>query len=399
MLLLLAASKSWRHPLPMLRSLLNFFRVAAVLLAVTALAQQKARELTPQAIEHIQAGLLARQENRLEDEVREFEIVVGLAPNVAEAHMNLGLALRKQGNHERAKQVFKTAIGLKPNLVTARALLGLDSLTAGRLRDAVQHLEAGHAGNASNTEVNHWLGIAYYELGRYSEAATKLEAAIRAKPEDPDILYYLTAAYRKAAEHHRSKLLEIAPESARAHQAMAERAAASGWKDQALEEYQKAAELGPGVLGLQGELGDLYASAAQYPEAEKAYRAELEKRSGHATLNFRCGEVILKQGRTDEAFTFLNRGLELDRALIDSYFQLGHTLSTEGKFDLAEKTYSQLIGPETPIQTTLLAHHRLAEVLRAQGKKKEASQHDKAFKRITKQVEKAATPAPESKSK
>jgi hypothetical protein len=45
--------------------------VAAALLAVTALAQQKQRELTPQAIQHIQAGLQARQENRLEDEVRD----------------------------------------------------------------------------------------------------------------------------------------------------------------------------------------------------------------------------------------------------------------------------------------------------------------------------------------
>ena len=382
------------------RSLLNLSCVAAALLAVTALAQQKkARDLTPQAIEHIQAGLQARQENRLEDEVREFEIVVGLAPNVAEAHMNLGLALRKQGNLERAKEVFETAIGLKPNLVTARALLGLDALTVGNLKDAVRHFEAGHSGNASNTEVNHWLGIAYYELGRYSEAAAKLEVAIRAKPEDPDVLYYLTAAYSKAAEQSRSKLLEIAPESARAHQAMAERAAASGWKDQAVEEYRKAAELGPHVLGLQGELGNLYASAAQYPEAEKAYRAELERRSDHPTLNFQCGEVILKQGRPDEAFTFLNRGLELDPALIDSYFQLGQRLSAEGKFALAEKTFNQLVGPETPIQTALLAHHRLAEVLRAQGKKKEASQHDKEFKRITKQLEKAAKRTSESKSR
>jgi len=54
----------------MLRSLLSCLRVAAALLAVSALAQQ-ARQLTPQAIEHIQAGLQARQENRLEDEVRD----------------------------------------------------------------------------------------------------------------------------------------------------------------------------------------------------------------------------------------------------------------------------------------------------------------------------------------
>jgi len=373
--------------------------VAAALLAVTALAQQKQRELTPQAIEHIQAGLQARQENRLEDEVREFEIVVGLAPNVAEAHMNLGLALRKQGKLKRAKEVFETAIRIKPNLVTARALLGFDSLAAGRLRDAVEHLEAAHAGNASTTEVNHWLGIVYYELGRYSEAAAQLEAAIRTKPEDADILYYLTAAYSKAAQQSRNRLLGIAPESARAHQALAERASASGWKDQALEEYRKAAELGPGILGLQGELGDLHASAARFAEAERAYRSELEIRSGHASLNFRCGEVILKQGRPEEAFTFLNRGMELDPTLIDSYFQLGQRLSEEGKFDLAEKTFSQLVGPETPIQTSLLAHHRLAEILRAQGKKKEASQHEKAFKRITKQLEKAAKQASKSPSK
>ncbi len=370
------------------RTFLSCLRLAAALLAVSALAQQ-AQKLSPQAIAHIQAGLAARQENRLDDEVREFEIVAGLAPNLAEAHMNLGLALRKQGKHERAKEAFETAIGIKPNLVTARALLGLDLLTVGRFRDALKHLEAAHAGDSSNTEVNHWLGIAYFELGRYSEAVSKLEAAVRTKPEDPDILYYLTRAHSEAAGQSRSRLLEIAPESARARQALAERAAASGWKDQALEEYRKTAELGPGLPGLQAGLGDLHAAAARYGAAEKAYRSELEKRSDHARVNFRCGEVILKQGRPEEAFTFLNRGLELDPALIDSYFQLGQMLSAEGKFDLAEKTFSQLTGPETPIQTNLLAHHRLAGVYRVQGKKKEASQHEKMFQRITKQIERA----------
>ena len=379
------------------RIFLSCLPVAAGLLAVSALAQQ-AQQLSPKAIEHIQAGLEARQENRLEDEVRSFEIVVGLAPNVAEAHMNLGLALRKQGKLERAKEAFETAIGIKPNLVTARALLGLDLLTVGRLRDAVTHLEAAHSGNSSNSDVNHWLGAAYYELERYSEAIPKLEAASKAKSEDPDILYYLTASYSKAAEQSRDRLLEIAPESARARQALAERAAASGWRDQALEEYQKAAALGSGAPGIQGGLGDLYAANAQYGDAEKAYRSELEKRSGHARLNFRCGEVILKQGRPGEAFIFLNRGLELDPALIDSYFQLGQALSEEGKFDLAAETFIQLTGPETPIQTSLLAHHQLAEVHRAQGNNKEASRHEKMFRRITKQLEKAGR-QPENESK
>ena len=380
------------------RTFLSCLRVAAGLLAVSALAQQ-ARELSPQAIAHIQAGLAARQENRLDDEVREFEIVAGLAPNLAEAHMNLGLALRKQGKHERAKEAFETAIRIKPNLVTARALLGLDLLTAGSFQGAVKHFEAAHAGDSSNTEVNHWLGIAYFELGRYGEAVSKLEAAVKTKPEDADILYYLTRAHSEAAGQSRKRLLEIAPESARARQALAERAAASGWQDQALEEYRKAAELEPGLPGLQAGLGDLYAAAARYGDAEKAYRSELEKRSGHARLNFRCGEVILKQGRPEEAFTFLKRGLDLDPALVDSYFQLAQTLLEEGKFGLAEKTYSQLTGPETPIQTSLLAHHRLAEVYRVQGKKKEASRHEKMFKRITRQIEKAGKQSRRDKPK
>ena len=380
------------------RTFRHCLRLAAALLAVSALAQ-RAQQLSPQAIEHIEAGLKARQENRVDDEVREFEIVAGIAPNVAEAHMNLGLALRKQGKLERATQAFETAIRIKPNLVTARALLGLDLLTAGRFRDAMTHFEAAHAGNSSNTEVNHWLGIAYYELGRYSEAVSKLEAAIKTKPEDSDILYYLTQAYGRAAERSRDRLLETAPESARAQQALAERAAASGWRDQAIETYQKAAELGPGLPGVQAGLGDLYASAARYEAAEKAYRAELATRSGDARLNFRCGEMVLRQGRQEEAFTFLNRRLKLDPALIDSYFQLGQTLSKEGKFDLAVKTFSQLAGPEAPIQTSMLAHHRLAEIYQAQGKNKEASQHEKMFKRITRQLEKAAQRARQNNSK
>ena len=100
----------------------------------------------PAVLQHINAGLQARRENRLEDEAREFEAVARLAPNLAEAHLNLGLARHKQGRLQEAVESFETALRLKPNLKgVSKYLGGARRRLAGRDRVPVKFMRGGKA--------------------------------------------------------------------------------------------------------------------------------------------------------------------------------------------------------------------------------------------------------------
>ncbi len=82
-------------------------------------------DLQSRIVQQVQAGLQARRQDRLDDEIKAFQTVVTLDPNLAEGHMNLGLALRRRGDLEQALAALRRAAELKPRLTAAQALFGL----------------------------------------------------------------------------------------------------------------------------------------------------------------------------------------------------------------------------------------------------------------------------------
>ena len=361
--------------------------VAAVLVAdVGLLGQEESPAVDPAVLEHINAGLQARRENRLEDEAREFEAVARLAPNLAEAHLNLGLARHKQGKLQEAVESLEAALRLKPNLKGVSKYLGIDSLRIGRLRQAVKHLEEAHESQPSDAMISSSLGAAYVEAGRYREAIPMLEAALEASPDDHDALFYLAKAYRALADSFSDDLFHRAPHSARARQSAAENYAAIGRTEDALREYRRALEQDAGLAGMHAAMAKLYIEGGKLAEAEAAYRAELGIQPASSAVNFEYGGLLIKLGRAEAAVPHLEAAVRSDPSLVPAYHQVGLGLLEAGGLAEAEKVFLRTTQIDVPIELQLSSHEKLVQIYKKLGSKQKAREQANTLKQLRKQL-------------
>ena len=147
--------------------------------------------------------------------------------------------------------------------------------------EALPHLE-----KAQDTAA---LGIAQLETGQLRDAVTNLQAALAKRPDDPDLLYYFGRASGLLSKQFIDTLLATYPDSARAHQAMAENYYVLRQMPQAEKEFQQAIEQRPDTPKLHLELGLVYAGASQWAKAEEAFRAETKLQPGNAEAIYRPG--------------------------------------------------------------------------------------------------------------
>jgi Tfp pilus assembly protein PilF len=149
-----------------------------------------------------------------------------------------------------------------------------------------------------DTALDHYnLGIDALEHGDTAAALSHLEAAARARPSDPDMRIDYGVALLAAGQPRRAiteleAAVSIAPDSTIAHLDLAEAYKAIDDYSSARTEYERALKLSPELV---------------------------EAMSGYA-------EMLLQQGRTDEAISLLVRAARLKPGHAPAQFHLGwHT--------------------------------------------------------------------------
>src|SRR6202163_4509439 len=300
-----------------------------------ALAAQSA---APGAMQHLQAGLEARKQHQVDVEITEFREAARIDPGSADAFLNLGAAYMEKHDYANATAALKRALELNPDLLVAHQFLGYALLAQGYAAEAIPHLQRVGAQDA--------LGIAQIETGQLTEAVSSFTAALAQRPGDPDLLYYLGHASGLLSKDAIDTLLATHPDSARAHQALAENYFVLRQMPQAEKEYLEALRLRPELPGLHLELGQVYANSAQWPKAEAEFRAECKLRPGDAEAAYRLGAALLQQGRAHEALPELKRSNELKPEMPETLYSLGKAASLNGDAASAERAWLKVIELE-----------------------------------------------------
>jgi len=208
-------------------------------------------DVTGDADAHLALGKVYSETWPKEMAIPEFQKVLDLEPNSAEAHLGLGRALWGRGQFDQATIAhFQRAVELRPDC----------------------------------TEAHNYLGVALARRGQIDEAIAQLQRA-----------------------------LELKPDYAEAHNNLGAALAGRGELDEAAAHYRKALELNPDYAEAHNNLGFALAGRGQIEEAMAHFQSALELKPDYAEAHNNLGSTLAERGRIDEARAHFRKALVLAR--------------------------------------------------------------------------------------
>ena len=398
------------------------------------------QSLTPEVIEHAQAGAAAAQQGRYKVALREYRKVTEMQPDSPVGHARLGDAYFQDGDYAAALPELEHALRLNPKLNDTHETLGVLLLIQGNAAEALPHLE--------KMRTPELMGLAYLETGRLGGAIAALHAALEKQPNDPNLLYYfgratalaakrssqqlaaagpgpapadkrsspaadnksgtpqdlvslqnalaehpndptLLSAFSRAAAQASSaafdRILQSDANSARAHQVLAERYFEGGRLPDAEREYADALRLKPYMAHVHFALGDVFVAEGRWPAAVAQYRMETQLRPLSADAFYTLGALLLEQGQAPGAE---DEFAQADRLRPDTppiLLALGKAAFAAQDAARAEASWTRLLGIDHKTGLAASAHLGLYELYRQSGKLLEANREMAAYEQLKKQ--------------
>jgi tetratricopeptide (TPR) repeat protein len=228
-------------------------------------------------------------------------------------------------------------------------------------------------------------------LDQRDTAVDALRKLSREFPQDPEVLYVTIHTYSDISSRTAQQLATAAPNSASAHQLLAESFEMQGKWDEAAREYGAILKTNPQTPGIHFRLGRLLLSKPEpgpdaVEEAKKEMQQELALDPGNAGAEYVLGELARQEQQWDDAVTHFSKAAKLDASFSDAYLGLGTSLLQLKRFPeaIAALEITVKLEPRNPD-----AHYSLAMAYSRAGRKQEA---EKEFAIHQKMTEGGASP-------
>jgi len=169
-------------------------------------AVKNASKLEPKNINIYKTlGVLYLEQDKLSDALNTYNLILGLAPEDAEARFYLANVYERLKNREAAVKELKKSLELKPDYAEALNYLGYMYVEDGKNLDSAEELiRRALKSQPDNGAYVDSLGWFYFKKGKLSLALKELERA-SALLEDPVIYDHLGDAYFKTGEVEKAK--------------------------------------------------------------------------------------------------------------------------------------------------------------------------------------------------
>ena len=259
---------------------------------------------------------------------------MGQKQKLAEAFFNAGNLYNCGNNPQKAEAAWRDALQVNPNFAPAHVNLGEAAYQAGNQVLATSEFDAALKADPKNVQAYNGAALMLIEKARasgndkavYAEAIGKLRRALAVDGDSMPAYGMLALIYFTVAESDRSKLdlAELVCTQAKAVNAnyapiyntlgliKLRKKNVTG----ALQEFRKAADLEPGYVEAQLNIGAITLSARDYATAEKAFKAVLDagptdkQQLFDATMGM--GVSARGQKRFDEAQQWYDKAKALD---------------------------------------------------------------------------------------
>ena len=117
--------------------------------------------------------------------------------------------------------------------------------------------------------------------------------------------------------------------------------------DQAIQSYQKAAELSPDSPEVYVGLGDAQQAKGQYDEAVAAYQKALQLQPDNARVYYGMGKILYTEKEEyHEAVAAYQKAIQIDPTFLDAHLSLGDVYEEKGLYQEAIERYGYVLSLE-----------------------------------------------------
>jgi tetratricopeptide (TPR) repeat protein len=348
-----------------------------VLSVTTAVAAQ-----SPEVTAAFTQATEAMRQGKLDEAGEGFAAVIKLAPGFAEAYFNLGLVRQEQGRYVEAIPSFQEALTLQPRLHGANLFLGITEFRLNHLDRAAAAVQKETAAYPKDANAWMWLGVVRLAQDRAEEAAEALDRADKLKPNDQDVLYHRGRAHLLVSKNSYAEMFKIDPHSWRVHRVLAQANAEADRHVDAIAEYEAAIKLAPTQPGLHEELGSEYRNANKIPEAEAAFRRELEIDPQNVLARYKLGAIAVEQGDGAKGKELMEAAQREKPGLVHMDYNLGRAEMLLGNDAAAAGHFELTVKTDTTPEVVEQAWYQLGTVYRRQHRMDEARNAMATFQKL-----------------
>ena len=244
------------------------------------------------------SGNAALKAGRLDEAEAAFRRVIEGGAGVAYVRNNLGIVYQQRGQHAKAAAEFREAIRLDVSYPAPRILLGASLLALGRTAEAQAELQRAVKVAPGEPLARLELARAHQAGGDWAGAVEDYRALARIDPANPDFRYGLGTSYLRLSEECLRQLQEVAPQSARVHQAQGHGLRVQGRPDRALQAFARAAEADPSLPEIHLAMAQIHMEQGRYADARREAERELEvvpESAGARALLARIAQLEARQ--------------------------------------------------------------------------------------------------------
>ena len=364
---------------------------------------QRAISLNPKLLApHLFSGLAWYHLSKPDAAVSQLEEAASIQPSDAVAHTWLGYAYIAQFRYAAAAREFEAACRLAPDDIDGWYALGQSYLQIGN--DATLKLLALAPDGARAWQL---AGEQFQMRGDKDKALDDFKEANARRPGLPELQTLITSlggtvSSSPAMEHKESvreddlylqahqaeeksraafeRVMQIAPDSYRAHQVLADSLIAQKRPDEAVQEYRTVLQLKPDLPGIHEAIGNSLIANGKLEEALKEFTSELQIQTDSATAHMNVARALLLMGDNQGAGKMLDRALQEDRPPIETYILLGKLELRRSNNQAAIAALTHYIAEEKGNSD---AYYLLSRAYRATGDKEQMNWALESFKKIS----------------
>ena len=334
--------------------------ISVIFLAVSILAWSQTADVTAQFTQATQA----MREGNLDEAGAGFAAVVKQSPSFAEAHFNLALVREEQGRHDDAIASFQKALALKPRLHGVNLFLGIAEFRLNQLDKAATAVSKETASYPNDAAAWMWLGVVRLAQDRPEDAAEALDKAARLSPGDQDILYHRGRAHLLVSKNSYARMFKVNSNSWLVHRVLAQANAEAERHVDAIAEYETAIKLAPTQPGLHEELGSEYRSVNKIPEAEVAFRRELEIDPHNVLATYKLGAIEVEKGDGAKGKELIEAAQRQKPGLVHVDYNLGRAEMLLGNDAAAADHFERVVKTDTDSEVIEQAWFQLGTTYR-----------------------------------